>query len=290
LVRIPARKIVVSVVFAAAGLLPGMGAHADPADRNAVDSVFGLNANASPLRDGVPASAFGIKLYSGADRDNGRAGDSHGGGGADVLRIYGDMSTPVTVIAPAMDPSSIESDAFRKSLNSFGIAWQHRLDSRDSVSLAAEYGTGYAAGLATGTEQTRTGVSWTTAWRGDFQPSLTGSVFLGDETARDDNYRYLGRRFVGLSVGGQMNLFSDHTPYVALQLRRSYYDSATLGDNSLLPARIDDRSLLSAGWRWQVQPNMSLEAGASYGLNASGQDLYNSERSRLFFGTKYNFH
>jgi hypothetical protein len=285
-VPIPARKRIVSAVLAAASLLPGWALCADRVDAT---GALGLNANTSALRFGVPTGAFGIKLYSGADRDLGPGTDAGDDSSGDVLRLYGDMSMPVTVQPPAADSFDVDSDSFRKSLNSFGVMWEHRLSARDSLSLAAEYGAGYAGSMRTDTSQTRTGVSWTSEWTGPFRPSLIGSVFLGDETARDDNYRFLGRRYVGMSVGGQMNLFREHTPYVALQLRRSYYDAATFGDNSYLGARTDDRSLLSAGWRWQVQPNMSLEAGASYGLNASGQDLYNSERSRVYFGTKFDF-
>jgi hypothetical protein len=277
------RKSIVVAAIAAASALAGATVCADQSE---VAGVFGLNAGSSSLRYGVPAGAFGLRLYSGADRD---VADNTDDAGTDVLRLYGDMSMPVTVPSPAADSTGVDSDAFRKSLNSFGVMWQHRLSARDHFSLAAEYGAGSAGGAHVDTAQTRTGLSWTSEWGGGFRPSLTGSVFLGDETARDDSYRFLGRRYVGLSVGGQLSLFRDHTPYVALQLRRSYYDAATLGDNSLLTGRTDDRSLLSAGWRWQVQPNMSLEAGASYGLNASGQDLYNTERSRLFFGTKFDF-
>jgi hypothetical protein len=101
---------------------------------------------------------------------------------------------------------------------------------------------------------------------------------------------------MGFAVGGQMTLAKSHTPYLAYQLRRSYYDGENGGlrfgglyDDSLPSSRPDDRSLFTAGYRWQASRSLSLQAEASYGLNSDGQDLYNQERTRLFFGTRFDF-
>jgi long-subunit fatty acid transport protein len=51
----------------------------------------------------------------------------------------------------------------------------------------------------------------------------------------------------------------------------------------------EDRSQISAGWKWQVQPNWSVHAEASYGLNGANLDPNSPDRSRIFFGTRFDF-
>lgn len=282
-----ARKLLVSAVLAAGVSLPGLTAAAERHDDLATTGFGSANLFA---RGNLQKSSFGIKLLSIAGTENSEEVEAVEDATSDVLRLYGDLPAPVAAVAT---PDPLENR--RPFASTFGVSWQHRLNARDSFAVAAEYGAGAAAVHArpeitdTRTDDARTGVSWTSSWGGELRPSLTGSLFVGDESAREETARYLDRRYVGLSVGGQLNLFRDHTPYVAFQYRRSYYDMPMPGDALPLGPRTDDRSLLSAGWRWQVQPSMSLEAGASFGLNSGGQDLYSTERSRVFFGTRYDF-
>jgi hypothetical protein len=214
---------------------------------------------------------------------------------ATAVRLYGSFREP------------LESDVSRRG--GFGLSLQHRLEGGDRVALSAEYGTNVSPNLySQDTSETRAVLSWTRAFGHRWQPSVTGSVFVGDEIARDDTYRQLGRRYMGVAVGGQVTLFSSHTPFLAFQMRRSYYDGSlgangsgrisgattaasgiSTAEEALLAPRTDDRSMFTAGWRWQAGRDLSLQAEASYGLNADGQDLYNPERSRVFFGTRFDF-
>jgi hypothetical protein len=282
-----ARKVIAAAVLAAGVALPGLVA---AAERHGDLAATGFGSANLFARGSLQKSNFGIRLLSISGPENFDEVEAVEDATSDVLRLYGDMPVPAAAVTT---PDSLENR--RPFANTFGVSWQHRLNARDSLSVAAEYGTGATAAHARSevtdarTADARTGVSWTSSWGGEFRPSLTGSLFVGDESAREETSRYLDRRYVGLSVGGQLNLFRDHTPYVAFQYRRSYYDMGLPGETLPLGPHMDDRSLLSAGWRWQVQPSMSLEAGASFGLNSSGQDLYSTERSRLFFGTRYDF-
>lgn len=191
----------------------------------------------------------------------------------------------------------VPEQAARRS-DILGFTWQHRLDAQDQFAVSAEYGQNVRPNQFTqDTLESRAVLSWTRQWGTQSQPILTGSVFVGDETAREESYRQLGRRYLGFAVGGQMTLARAHTPYLAYQLRRSYYGvengsvvrSGSLFEESPLSARTDDRSQLTAGYRWQASRSLSLQAEASYGLNSDGQDLYNPERTRLFFGTRFDF-
>jgi hypothetical protein len=119
---------------------------------------------------------------------------------------------------------------------------------------------------------------------------VTGSVFLGDEMAREEIYRHLGRKYYGFSVGGSLTLFQSHTPYVSFKMQRSVYEVSD--DPLFVSPRTGDRSLLSAGWKWQAGRDFSLQAEASYGLgetSGSSLDPYSLERSRILFGTRFGF-
>jgi hypothetical protein len=158
----------------------------------------------------------------------------------------------------------------------------------NTFAVSAEYGEGTVVSpLAL---DTRAAFSWTSVLPSAVRPSVTGSVFLGDEIAREEIYRHLGRKYYGFSVGGSLTLFQSHTPYVSFKMQRSVYETS---DDSLFVApRTGDRSLLSAGWKWQAGRDLSLQAEATYGLGeatGSSLDPYSLERSRILFGTRFGF-
>ena len=206
---------------------------------------------------------------------------------ANKVRLYGEVESSRSGTGSF---SSVE-DASLGRVNVFGVSWQHRLNAMNSFAVSAEYGEGTAVyPVPLDTLDTRAAFSWTSALPGAVRPSITGSVFLGDEMAREEIYQNLGRRYYGFTVGGSLTLFQSHTPYVSFRMQRGLYDTAD--DNLLLSARSGDRSLLSAGWKWQVQRDLSLQAEASYGLGdtpSSSLDPYSLERSRIFFGTRFGF-
>lgn len=173
----------------------------------------------------------------------------------------------------------------------FGVSWQHRLNAMNTFAVSAEYGEGTAVYPSSlDTLGTRAAFSWTSVLPSTIRPSITGSVFLGDEMTREEIYQHLGRKYYGFTVGGSLTLFQSHTPYVSFRMQRGLYE--TPDENLLVSPRSGDRSLLSAGWKWQVQRDLSLQAEASYGLgdtSGSSLDPYSLERSRILFGTRFGF-
>ncbi len=239
-------------------------------------------------------SAFGLNLYRSQRflTDQGYPADavSPPSLGADTIRVYGEVESTGGTRALRGNFSFAGSPDNR--VNAFGVKWHHHLDTMNSFAVSAEYGEGTAVYPSPlDTLDTRAAFSWTSELPANaVKPSITGSVFLGDETARDEIYRHLGRRYYGFTVGGSMTLFDSHTPYVSFKMQKSLYDTAD--EPVFISPRSGDRSLLSAGWKWQVQRDFSLQAEASYGLStttAPGQDPYSLERSRIIFGTKYDF-
>jgi hypothetical protein len=232
--------------------------------RNPDATLFGLDVYRSPsavAADDAPAAGFS----------------------SDRVHLYGEWDF-------SRDPYRMSPGASLGRLNGFGVKWQHSVNALHSFALSAEYGEGSAiAPSAFDTQDTRAAFSWTSRLLGGVRPSLTGSVFVGDEMSRDDLYRGWGRKYYGFTVGGSLTLFDAHTPYVSFKMQRGLYDSAD--DAAFVSPRSSDRSLLSAGWKWQVQRDFSLQAEASYGLsnNTLNPELYLPERSRVFFGTRFDF-
>jgi hypothetical protein len=248
------------------------------------------------LRDPKEYKSFGLDLYrprsiaaeEGYPLDSGESSL-----GSDTVRLYGQVESSRTPSLSVPEsrvsrPVPFEDPSLNR-VNVFGVKWQHRMDAINSFAVSAEYGEGVAVyPTKLDTLDTRAAFTWTSQFSGGIKPNLTSSVFLGDETAREEIYRHLGRKYYGFAVGGSLTLFQAHTPYVSFKMQKSLYESAE--DTLLVSPRSDDRSLLSAGWKWQVQRSLSLQAEASYGLgNTANPELYNPERSRIFFGTRYGF-
>lgn len=211
-----------------------------------------------------------------------------------VVRLYGEFERtgarpPLAGLNRAAGEEPILRGSPDNRLSGFGVKWQHRVDAGNTVALSAGYNEFAWAALPSqnvGMLDTRAAVSWTGTWAGDMRPGITSSIFVGDESARDEAYHRLGRKYYGFSVGGQFT-FQDHTPYVSYRLRRNQYSG--VDDPMYLLSPYDDHALVSAGWKWQVQSNWSLQAEASYGLNGQNVDLYTPDRSRFFFGTRFDF-
>jgi hypothetical protein len=246
-------------------------------------------------------SAFGVDAYD-SRNDVGLPGDAFSprGGfgeeplGSNVIRLYGGLSTPRAVgvySAPVFGQESALQPTADGRLNAIGAKWQHRLDATHSFAVSAGYReTVSLYQSAQDVLDTRAAISWSSRWAGGLRPGVTGSLFVGDETARDAVDRLSGRKYYGFTIGGELTLFQEHTPYLSYRLQRSLYDTAE--DPLAIQSRYDDRSQILAGWKWQVQRNWSLQAEASYSFNTTattGLDPYNPERSRIFFGTRFDF-
>lgn len=171
--------------------------------------------------------------------------------------------------------------------DALGLEWNRRVDADNRLTIAAQRG-GYTRDdqVTTDVASVQGLLAWTRELGQKNVAEITGTVFLGDDSAKNQAYRSLGRRFYGVEVEGRMNLFTHHSPYTSLQLRHSDYD----GDEALsLAPRREDYARLAAGWDWQILPNWGLRAEANYSFNNSTVDAYQYDRSRLFLSTRFDF-
>jgi hypothetical protein len=249
----------------------------------------------SSLFDRSQRLTFGLDAYKSlAASEDAERSSEHGD--VHVVSVYGEMlRQPNNFYSPLAVLNRDESalaDGTGSRLSGFGIKWQHRVDPSNTLAFTAGYSESpwlvqpLAQGL--GIFDTRAAVSWTSTWAGDLRPGMTGSVFVGDESIRDESmYQRLARKYMGFALGGQLQVAQDHTPYFSYRMQRRYYSN--VDDPAYTAYPYDDRSQIAAGWRWQVQSNWSVHAEAAYGLNGVSLDPYTADRSRVFFGTRFDF-
>ena len=170
-----------------------------------------------------------------------------------------------------------------------GVEWRRRLNSQNLLTLSAQYGDyayAHADQPAGDTTNAVAAFAWSSEFTGALHPRISSSIYLGDETAKDDAYRFLGRRYYGVSLDGRFTLHPRHTPYASLRLQRSDY----LTEDVLLSGpRREDFSRLAAGWDWQARPNWGLRAEANYSLNNSSVESFGYDRARILFTTRFDF-
>jgi hypothetical protein len=231
-------------------------------------------------------AAFAVDLHAPADAPDvsGFAVPEAG----DALRLTGGFGRepwPAGLALNFPEPEAERGNGPR--LRAFGIAWQHRFDAASHVTVSADYRR--AAPLFAAIPEMadrRASLSLTSRWAGDYHPRLTGSMFVGGEHATGEVYRALGRRYYGFAATGELTLFRSHTPYLSFQTQRAY-----AGSEVELPGTLpgEEYSLITAGWKWQAKPYLSLQAEASYGYNGNRLQLQDPEHSRVFFGTRFDF-
>lgn len=216
-----------------------------------------------------------------------RAQGLEGAGTTNVVAGTGVRWGRDRVSVPLSHREFIDDQQHYSRFDALGLEWNRRVDADNRFTVAAQRG-GYALDDQTNADvaSVQALLAWTRDVGGPDTAQVTGSVFLGDDSAKNESYRSLGRRFYGLTLEGRMNLFAHHTPYTSLQLKRSDYN----GDKTLsLAPRREDYARLAAGWEWQILPNWGLRAEANYSLNNSTVDTYQYDRSQLFLTTRFDF-
>ena len=278
------------IVLAPYNLWAGTGLYAsDPVDPvlsgSFAQSSFSLNSFESLTPNflaGEPDSLESLVMPSAVDNANNSR-----------YRLLGIRGENDSIYIPLYQSENYAKGA-PDQFQAWGVKWQHRLNADHSFAVSAHLGENFYQNVDFMLGETTSAmaeVSWTTRLTGNSRPSVTGSVFYGDEMATRENESQFGRTYYGFTVGGQMTVYDTHTPYVSFKLQRSNY----IFDEALEWEGFDDSyfSRLSAGWSWQVQNNWSLKAEANYIFNDSELGLgFNSKgfnNGKLFFGTRYDF-
>jgi len=174
-------------------------------------------------------------------------------------------------------------------LNALSVRWQHSINASHVMTLSARYGDyTYGDAALPGGRNTSAALSWSQLFGGDAR--VTGRFFVGDEGNRDRSSSYFARRYYGLLVEGRYALWPEHAPFASLSWQHSDYDVLDGGFASgSFTTRHDSSSRVAAGWNWQVQRNWGLRAEANYRFSDGAPDLNESDRTQLYFSTRYGF-
>jgi len=174
--------------------------------------------------------------------------------------------------------------------NALGVKWSHQFGESSHLTVGARFGQSqfnsvdsHEAGVSA---SKLASVSWTSAWQGEGERAVTGSLFFGDENARNGSTIDTSRQIYGLSVGGKWALSASHTPFISYRYQTGVGNNGYTGTDLF---EFDNATHLSAGWNWQVRPNWSIQAEADFAYQAPTLDLFNVNNTRLFFRTRYDF-
>jgi tetratricopeptide (TPR) repeat protein len=179
----------------------------------------------------------------------------------------------------------LANDQFRRLL-ALGLEWSRDLDARNQVLGFGQAGTiRYPDDSARDVDLLLAGGGWSHQ-HARLPLLLSGSVYLGDESARRPTGDPNARLYFGARLGMQWSGFETHTPYAAFAWQRSDYDA----DNPVfLRAREEDFRELRLGWSWQPQRQWNVTAEASLVDNGANIALYDYTRRQFSVGVRYQF-
>lgn len=206
---------------------------------------------------------------------------------ADPLSTGGGVDGSTFGLTRTIDPLSqgvLERQAlFGSRREALALQWQHRLSEEHSLALTAGYGEDpYLDEAVRDGAGTMASLAWTSQWGSRLRPQISGSLFAGDDSVKDELYRSLERRYYGLAVGGRLQL-ERHSPFLSFRMLRSEDAVDPLDPNS------PEYSRLTAGWDWQIRRNWRFRAEADYTLYDTGLNLYRYDRAGVFFSTRFEF-
>ncbi|MFN2310081.1 MAG: tetratricopeptide repeat protein [Gammaproteobacteria bacterium] len=179
----------------------------------------------------------------------------------------------------------LANEQFRRVL-ALGLEWSHDLDARNQLLGFGQLGAiRYPEDTNRDVGLRLAGVGW------NHRPArlpllLSGSLYLGDESARRSAGEAHGRGYFGARLGAQWNGIQAHTPYAALTWQRSDYAAA---NPVFLRAREETFRELRLGWNWQPQRHWNITAEAGLVDNGANIALYDYTRRQFSVGVRYQF-
>ncbi len=165
--------------------------------------------------------------------------------------------------------------------------WSRPVSAQDWISAYGQVGRlAYSGQSSRDMDSVLFGGGWTHAFsaRGGL---LNLGIYYGNDDARNDNGKFNGRDYYGVSLGLRWNPFPRHTPYITLIAQKTDYD-ATHPD--FAQTRSDDLYQATLGWRWQPAAAWSFNAEARYNHNNSNIPLFEYDRTLLTLDARYDFY
>ncbi len=166
------------------------------------------------------------------------------------------------------------------------VQWTHDFNSRNQLTAYVQY-----ADLAYPQQGPRDanryigGVGYAHAFRaGD--PVVYAGVYGGIEDAKDENFKYLGHRPIGLRLGGQKTLSDTWVAFVNASAERRKYMGV---DPLFLVDREDKQYTAGIGVTWLFAKDWRLSPQVTYLRNNSNIAINEYDRTQVFVALRKDF-
>ena len=177
---------------------------------------------------------------------------------------------------------------FRRA-NGAVAQWQHNYSQYSQVSLFAQFADlAYPYPDQSIRDATRTigGIAFGHGWDAPSRPVVFGSLYAGDEKAKDSRYKEFGHKPIGVRLGGQMSLGAATTLFGLLSYEDRVYEAE---DTSFLVTRHDKMTDLRLGLDYAFRPAWHLVPQLSYTNNDSNIELDKYDRTVVSLVARWTF-
>ena len=149
-----------------------------------------------------------------------------------------------------------------------GLAqWQYEVNDTTQVGVIGQaVAIRNPGGTIRDTNRATLGLNFGKALGGANEPYIFGSVYFGNERAKDGAFGYLGHKPVGMVLGGQFKPAPTWTVFGTAGYEVRRYNAV---DPLWLTTRRDNTTDLRVGASWAFLPTWSLTPALSYTRNAS---------------------
>jgi tetratricopeptide (TPR) repeat protein len=174
----------------------------------------------------------------------------------------------------------VDNKDFRTT-NGLVAQWQHSYSQYDQASIFAQFADlKYPDDSIRDATRTILGVAFGHGWNAPSRPVVFGSLYGGDEKAKDSNHKELGHKPIGVRFGGQVSMSSTTELFGLLSYeQRSYGEfppSLVFFD---VTRRRDRQADLRLGVNYTFRPTWLLVPQISYTNNQSNIELNKYNRS-----------
>lgn len=180
----------------------------------------------------------------------------------------------------------VDHDDFRRT-NGAVAQWQHSYSEYSQVSLFAQ-----AANLEYPTQSPRDarrtigGVAFGYGWDTPSKPIVFGSLYGGNEKAKDADFQNLGHKPVGARLGGQVSMTDRMALFGLVNYERRVYGA---DDPFFLVTRRDKQADVRLGVNYALGAGWLLVPQASYTNNQSNIDLNKYDRTVVSLSVRWTF-
>ena len=180
----------------------------------------------------------------------------------------------------------VDSKDFRRT-NGVVAQWQHNYSAYNQVSIFGQFADlDYPTQSPRNATRTIVGLAFGHGWNALSRPVVFGSLYAGDEKAKDSDFQDLGHKPWGVRFGGQMSMSAATTLFGLLSYEDRVYGA---DDPFFLVKRHDKMTDLRLGLDYAFRPAWHLVPQVSYTNNDSNIELNKYDRTVVSAVVRWTF-